>query len=192
MPAATMTSHKRVLGDATNIRREVPDTSPNVAKKRKLNVLSSPANPSRTTHGRINGKPGSSQPKSQFEEEVLEKLSQDITELKEKSSERDQQWARPVLDGFDEKRDTLCFQQIEAEGGTLHGNKPTVRLFGVTEVSGRVEFNAHYTDKLSSIDRADILCCYMSQTSAITCTSPLQFPLPRVTWSPSGHIWKPN
>lgn len=135
MVAAMMTGNKRVLGDATNVRRNVPDISPNVAKKRKLNALSSPANPSKAPNGRPTGKPSSSQPKSQFEEEVLEKLSQDITELKQRSSERDQQWARPPVDDFDEKRDSLCFQQIEAEAGTLHGNKATVRLFGVTEVS---------------------------------------------------------
>ncbi|KAI9793911.1 MAG: DNA-directed DNA polymerase delta [Peltula sp. TS41687] len=133
MVAAMTTGNKRVLGDATNVRSNVPDTSPSAAKKRKLNALSSPARPPRASYGKPNGKPGSSQPKSQFEEEVLEKLSQDITHLKQKSSEKDQQWARPAVDNFDEKRDKLCFQQIEAEAGTLHGNRTTVRLFGVTE-----------------------------------------------------------
>lgn len=76
---------------------------------------------------------GSSQPKSQFEEEVLDKLTQDISGLKQQNSEKDQQWDRPSLDDFDELRDSLCFQQIEAEEGTLHGGKTTVKLFGVTE-----------------------------------------------------------
>lgn len=72
--------------------------------------------------------------KSQFEEQ-LEKLSQDINGLRKQNSENDQQWARPSLDDFNEKTDNLCFQQIEAEEGTLHGGKTTVRLYGVTEVS---------------------------------------------------------
>lgn len=135
MPAAITAPSKRVLGDATNVHRNVLDVSPNVAKRRKIDVQSSPARASRLPNGRAKGKLGSSQPKSQFEEEVLEKLSQDITELKQNNSEKDQQWARPSLDDFDEQRDSLCFQQIEAEGGTLHGTKPTVKLFGVTEVS---------------------------------------------------------
>ena len=65
----------------------------------------------------------------------MEKLTQDIDDLKQKNSERDQQWARPGLDDFDEKTDSLCFQQIEAEEGTLHGGKTVVKLFGVSEVS---------------------------------------------------------
>ena len=77
---------------------------------------------------------GSSQPKSQFEEEVLEKLTQDITGLKQQNAEKDQQWARPPLDDFDENRDSLCFQQIESEEGIFTGGGATVKLFGVTEV----------------------------------------------------------
>lgn len=83
----------------------------------------------------VNGSFNSSQPKSQFESEVLEKLTQDIGDLKKSNSERDQQWRRPSLDGFNPDEDSLCFQQIEAEEGVIHGGKPTVKLFGVTEVS---------------------------------------------------------
>lgn len=82
------------------------------------------------------GKLGSSQPrKSQFEEEVLEKLTQDISGLKENNSEKDQQWERPRLENFEPSRDSICFQQIEAEEGTLHGGRATIKLFGATEVS---------------------------------------------------------
>jgi DNA polymerase delta subunit 1 len=74
-----------------------------------------------------------SQPKSEFEEQ-LEKMSQDISGLKKNNSERDQHWARPSLADFNEGKDSLCFQQIEVEEGTLSGGKQTIRLFGVTEV----------------------------------------------------------
>lgn len=88
--------------------------------------------PPKITNGR---NVGSSQVKSQFEEEVLEKLTQDIHGLKHKNSEKDQQWARPSLDDFNEKTDNICFQQIDAEEGTLHGGRTTIKLFGATEVS---------------------------------------------------------
>ena len=45
---------------------------------------------------------------------------------------------------FDEKADTLCFQQIEAEEGTLYGGKHTIKLFGVTETGHSVLL--HVTD----------------------------------------------
>ncbi len=66
--------------------------------------------------------------------ETLEKLTQDISGLKQNNSEKDQQWDRPGLGDFDENRDALVFQQIEAEEGTLHGGRTTIKLFGVTEV----------------------------------------------------------
>ena len=134
MPAAILPPQKRVLGDSTNIRtnsKVLP--SPSGAKRRKLDIGSSPATKLRAPNG-ARGANGSSQPKSQFEEEVLEKLTQDINGLKQQNSEKDQQWDRPPLDNFDENRDSLCFQQIEVEEGTLHGGKTTVKLFGVTEV----------------------------------------------------------
>lgn len=115
-----------VLADTTNTHQNVLQ-SPTKGKKRR--PISSAA------FKRPNGKQlGSSQPKSQFEEEVLEKLTQDINGLKHKNSERDQQWSRPPLDDFDPRTESLCFQQIESEEGTLHGGKTTIKLFGATEV----------------------------------------------------------
>ena len=120
---------KRVLQDSTNSRRN-QQASP--SKKQKLDSNATPKfkTPAKKAP---NGQPASSQPKSQFEEEVLEKLTQDIGSLKQANSEKDQHWARPSLDDFNEKTDTLCFQQIDAEEGTLHGGAVTVKLFGVTE-----------------------------------------------------------
>jgi len=134
MPAAILKPQKRVLGDSTKAHRNANISSPNSAKKRKLDPQSSPATILKSSQNGVKGKLGSSQPKSQFEEEVLEKLTQDINGLKQKNSEKDQQWERPSLDDFDEGKDSLCFQQIEAEEGSLHGGKTTVKLFGVTEV----------------------------------------------------------
>jgi len=128
-PVAPRATGKRVLQDAPTSRQNLQPISP--SKRRKLNG---------TTTAKDFKKPGqngvgSSQPKSQFEEEVLEKLTQDISGLKQNNSERDQQWSRPSLDGYNDKTDSLCFQQIDAEEGTLHGGKTCVKLFGVTEVS---------------------------------------------------------
>lgn len=136
MPAATLNPSKRVLGDSTQAYRNLNNTlpSPSAPKRRKLDLGSSPIKKPKSSQNGINGKLGSSQPKSQFEEEVLEKLTQDISGLKQNNSEKDQQWERPSLADFDEKRDTLCFQQIEAEEGTLHGGRTCIKLFGVTEV----------------------------------------------------------
>lgn len=129
---------KRVLGDSTKAHTNSNNTpAPSGAKRRKLDNGSSPIKFKGGRNG-VSGKPGSSQPKSQFEEEVLEKLTQDISGLKQKNSERDQQWDRPSLEDFDAQNDNLCFQQIEAEEGTIHGGQTTVRLFGVTEVSLRL------------------------------------------------------
>ncbi|KAL2885889.1 DNA polymerase delta catalytic subunit [Ceratocystis lukuohia] len=81
----------------------------------------------------------SSQPKSEWESD-LEKLSQDISELKQNSAEKDQAWDRAPVPDFDVKTDSLCFQSIEAEEGILlqgeEGSESmhaTVKLFGVTE-----------------------------------------------------------
>ncbi|KAL8939303.1 MAG: hypothetical protein Q9216_003439 [Gyalolechia sp. 2 TL-2023] len=133
MAAATLNPPKRVLGHSTNANcnfNALP--SPSAAKRRKLDVASSPSK-TKLSQNEGSGKLGSSQPKSQFEEDVLEKLTQDITGLKKNNSERDQQWDRPSLDDFDERKDSLTFQQIEAEEGTLHGGRTCVKLFGVTE-----------------------------------------------------------
>jgi hypothetical protein len=129
MFAETIVPQKRVLSDSTN--RNLPASPPDSAKKRKFDSALRAA-VLRSSQNGPKSKFGSSQPKSQFESEVLEKLTQDISGLKQINSEKDQQWDRPSLD-FDAKRDDLCFQQIEAEEGTLHGGT-TIQLFGVTEV----------------------------------------------------------
>ena len=125
---------KRVLGETTNARRNIPSSpAPMSGKKRKLEALSSPVSRFKSSQNGPSGKPGSSQP-SHFESEVLEKMTQDMAGLKKNNSEKDQQWARPPLVDFKPERDNLCFQQIEAKEGTLHGGKATVKFFGVTEV----------------------------------------------------------
>lgn len=127
MPAAKVQDvqpKKRVLVDVPSSRQNVQKDSP--SKRRKLN--------GQPKNFKTPGGPNSSQVKSKFEEEVLEKLTQDLDHLKQHNAEKDQQWARPSLDDFDETRDSLCFQQIEAEEGTLHGGKTCIKLFGVTEV----------------------------------------------------------
>ena len=128
------TSQKRVLTDTTNTHNLLK--SPPSAKKRKLNSSLPNGNihSSQTGPNGVKSKFGSSQPKSQFETEVLEKMTQDINDLKRNNAERDQQWERPPLDDFDEKRHDLTFQQIEIEEGTLHGGKVTLKMFGVSEV----------------------------------------------------------
>lgn len=132
MPEAVAMPHKRVLGDATNNARGVLQ-SPGSIKKRKLDTGPSvKLNSSQNSQRKV---VGSSQPqKSQFEEEVLEKLTQDISGLKDNNSEKDQQWERPPLGEFDPTKENVCFQQIDAEEGTVAGGKTAVRLFGVTEV----------------------------------------------------------
>ena len=169
---------KRVLQDLPASQGNIQPLSP--AKKRKLN--GSPRKAFRDPKG-VNGHAGSSQPKSQFEEEVLEKLTQDMGELKQKNSEKDQQWTRPSLDDFDEKTDSLCFQQIDAEEGTLHGGKTTVKLFGVTEVRRSFVPNSTWLSIWEAI--ADIvyrpatLSFSMSPTSFITFMSLRRSLLPR-------------
>lgn len=134
MPEAVSTPQKRILGDATSNPRSSLNTSAAI-KKRKLEVEASVKANTQSQNG-LRKVPGSSQPqKSQFEEEVLEKLTQDITGLKGSNSERDQQWERPALGDFDPSKENICFQQIDAEEGTIMGGKTAIRLFGVTEVS---------------------------------------------------------
>lgn len=123
------TPAKRVLVETTNTAHNIK-ASPHSAKKRKLD---SPTKFRKAAAG-PKGQLGSSQPKSKFEEEVLEKLSQNIDGLKKNNQEKDQQWARPPVTEFTPGTDSLCFQQIEVEEGTLHGGKAALKLFGVTEV----------------------------------------------------------
>ena len=158
---------KRVLTDTTNTAHNGVKSPPS-AKKRKLNgtpsngrFTSSPAAP-----GGFRSKVGSSQPKSHFETEVLEKMTQDISDLKRSNTERDQQWERPRLSDFDEKKDSLCFQQIEVEEGTLHGGEVTLKLFGVDSVS----CDYYCLCGLCSHLRMGTLFCCTSQTSFITYT----------------------
>ena len=173
-----MMPQKRVLGDSTKAHRNANNTlpSPSAAKRRKLDIGSSPTK-LKLSQKSVNGKLGSSQPKSQFEEEVLEKLTQDVGGLKKKNAEKDQQWERPGLDDFDENKDSLCFQQIEVEEGTLHGGRPAIKLFGVTEVS-IVEYGM---PKCLFRPRLVTRSSYMSQTSSTTYTSPLLCRLPSKT-----------
>ena len=129
---------KRVLTESTKAVHNGVIKSPPMAKKRKFNgnVPRGGFHSSQSDPNGIRSKLGSSQPKSQFETEVLEKMTQDISELKHSNSEKDQQWERPRLNDFDETKDKLCFQQIEVTEGTLHGGKNALKLFGVTEVEG--------------------------------------------------------
>lgn len=142
MPGIVRSNTKRVLADSSKaVQNGVTVKSPQSAKKRKLNGDAPTFSSSQAGPNGVRGKYGSSQPKSQFESEVLEKMTQDIHGLKHTNAEKDQQWQRPGLDDFDEKKDSLCFQQIECEEGTLHGGKVTLKLFGVTQVGkvyGRV------------------------------------------------------
>ncbi|KIW21021.1 hypothetical protein PV08_01600 [Exophiala spinifera] len=143
------TPKRRVLTDATNTHNTLK--SPPSAKKRKLNGNGPSVSFHSSQHGPngIRSKFGSSQPKSHFETEVLEKMTQDITGLKENNAEKDQQWDRPSLDDFDPHRDSLRFQQIEVEEGTLHGGRVTLKLFGVSETGHSILL--HVTDFLHYI-----------------------------------------
>jgi DNA polymerase delta subunit 1 len=127
-----MDPSKRVLADSTNSHRNL-NTMPGTAKRRKLDPGPSPVTPLRGI--KTNDPRSSGQQKSQFEH-TLEKMTQDLNEGKENTAEKDQQWDRPPVKDFDPKTHDLCFQQIEAEEGTLFGGRATVKLFGVTEVWG--------------------------------------------------------
>lgn len=131
MPVAVL-PQKREFGEASNARGNI-SAGPDSFKKRKIEPpTSSPA--AQRFKSSQGPKLGSSQPKSAFESEVLEKLSQDISELKQSNTEKDQSWGRPpVPRDFAPATSKLCFQSIEAEEGTLHGGQATVKLFGVTE-----------------------------------------------------------
>ena len=190
MPVATLPPPKRVLADSTNAHRNIKPQiqSPNAAKRRKIQVASSPSKKLKLSQNSLQH--GSSQPKSQFEEEYLEKLTQDISGLKQQNSEKDQQWDRPSLDDFDENKDSLCFQQIEAEEGTLHGGKTTVKLFGVTEVA-LLPCLPKVLLKLNH-GRPVTLYSFMSPISSITSMSELQSVSSSQTSMASRPTWKLN
>ncbi|KAI1005979.1 hypothetical protein K3495_g2244 [Podosphaera aphanis] len=123
---------KRILGEPEKKRKECPSTLV-ATKKRKLEPYSPESSPS-SAQNVFKKKSSQIQP-SQFETEVLEKMSQDIAGLKKTNSEKDQEWSRPGLGDFNPSTNNLCFQQIECEEGSLSFNTPTVKLFGVTEAS---------------------------------------------------------
>lgn len=134
MPAATL-PQKRVFGEASSARRNI-NATPVSSKKRRLDEVpsSSPAARFVSSQSDGRGKLASSQQKSTFESEVLERMSQDISDLKQSNAEKDQIWDRPpVPREFDAHKDNLCFQAIEAEEGTIAGGHATVKLFGVTD-----------------------------------------------------------
>ncbi|MBE3050522.1 hypothetical protein IMZ48_50125 [Candidatus Bathyarchaeota archaeon] len=130
--AITKLPHKRALTDSTNSHQNIPPTSP-TTKKRKVEPPSSTPRLFPSSQNDPRSKLSSSQPKSAFESDVLEKLSQDASGLRHHNAEKDQVWDRPALGDFNAQRDKLCFQAIETEEGTMPGGKPTIRLFGVTE-----------------------------------------------------------
>jgi DNA polymerase delta subunit 1 len=190
--ATAVLPQKRVFGEASSARRNIP-SSPSSAKKRKLEPFSSPAARFKSSQNGPKGKLGSSQPKSQFESEVLEKLTSDMSGLKKNNSEKDQQWDRPALADFNAKTDTLCFQQIEAEEGTLHGGKATVKLFGVTEVVSLFLMPSDFMYLLIiPRHRPATQSCYMSQTSFIISMLRLPFPLFQKTAKASRHSSRPR
>lgn len=167
MPEATIPPQKRVLGDAANNSNGILKTASSLKKRKLDNEPSVQFTPSSQMARR---NIGSTQPqKSQFEVEVLEKLTQDIGDLKGNNSEKDQQWERPPLGDFDETKENICFQQIDAEEATLMG-KPAIRLFGVTEVN---TFAIRWGFVSNNIHRQDNRSAFMSLALNITSTSPL-------------------
>ncbi|KAK3359223.1 DNA polymerase family B-domain-containing protein [Lasiosphaeria hispida] len=131
--ATTMLPQKRVFGEASSARGNIAAT-PLSSKKRRLEPPSSPAVRLNSSQNGGKGRLASSQAKSTFESEVLERMSQDISGLKHTNSEKDQAWERlPLPSSFDPKKDKLVFQSIEAEEGTVPGGGAAVKLFGVTE-----------------------------------------------------------
>ncbi|KAK3499558.1 DNA polymerase family B-domain-containing protein [Neurospora hispaniola] len=127
---------KRAFGEASSARSNIhnlPAASSDSAKKRRLDDVP-PSSRFRTFKNDGKGRIPSTQPKSAFESEVLERMSQDISDLKQNNSEKDQAWERPPLPAtYNPATDSLCFQSIEAEEGFLHGGQATIKLFGVTE-----------------------------------------------------------
>ena len=168
--ATVRVPQKRILGEATNTRRNIP-SSPASAKKRKLEPLSSPATRFKSSQHGPKGKVGSTQP-SNFESEVLEKMTQDMAGLRKNNSEKDQEWARPSLGSFNAQTDSLCFQQIEAEEGTLNGGRATVKLFGVTEARYSLRFKVRRI--LISCSTGRTIChapCHRLPTLPLHCGS---------------------
>jgi hypothetical protein len=162
----TRTPAKRALADATNNRANVL-ASPRSAKKLKLdNGKGRTGPPVKTTNGSFN----SSQPAPSQFEQTLEKMTQDMETLKENNTEKDQQWRRPPLPAdFNDMSQKLVFQQIEAEEGVLNGGRPTVKLFGVTEVCTA---QRACVSALTVVRRMATPSSSTSQASCTTSTSP--------------------
>lgn len=140
--ASTIVPQKRILGESRNRQNSLSTTSE--AKKRRTDNFSSTPSAFRGSQNGPGNKLGTNQPKSAFESEVLEKLSQDMSNLKQKNAEKDQHWDRPPVEEFVPERDSLVFQSIEAEEGTLHGGRATVKLFGVNDKGNSIML--HVTD----------------------------------------------
>ena len=111
------TPRKRLLRESSNLQNIAE--SP---KRRKANIV----------------KLDSSQGKSVFESDVLEKLNEGLLDSKRLNTEKDQTWERPPLQDLSPNQQSLCFQSIEAEEGTLHGGASTVKLFGITSEGNSV------------------------------------------------------
>ena len=189
MPGAVVQPQKRVLGDSTKTYRNASNLpSPSASKRRKLDAGSTPGKLNVSQKGTA-VKFGSSQPKSQFEEEVLEKLTQDISGLKHKNSEKDQQWDRPGLEEFNKKTQSLCFQQIEVEEGTLNGGRATIKLFGVTEASsylyGRGSVLTNILIRLAILFFCTLLTSFTTFT--LLHLFPFKKPIARATKHSSRH-----
>lgn len=190
MPGAIILPQKRVLGDSTKAHNNASNLpSPSASKRRKLDAGSAPGKLNVSQKGTA-VKFGSSQPKSQFEEEVLEKLTQGISGLKHKNSEKDQQWDRPGLADFNEKTDSLCFQQIEVEEGTLNGGRATIKLFGVTEAS--IYLCGRDFVLTNILIRLAILFFCTLPTSSTTFTSLLLFPFKKQIARATNHSLRHN
>lgn len=190
MPGAIILPQKRVLGDSTKAHNNASNLpSPTASKRRKLDAVSAPGKLNASQKGTA-VKFGSSQPKSQFEEEVLEKLTQGISGLKHKNSEKDQQWDRPGLADFNEKTDSLCFQQIEVEEGTLNGGRATIKLFGVTEAS--IYLCGRDIVLTNILIRPAILFFCTLPTSSTTFTSLLLFPFKKQIARATNHSLRHN
>lgn len=136
-----MPPKKRILGEASSARHNIAAPPAGLKKQKTEHVSSSPAPRFSASQG---PRFASSQVKSSFEADVLEKISQEISDRKQNSAEKDQAWARPpVPEDFHPGTSSLCFQQIDAEEGTLHGGIPTVKLFGVTQEGNSVMLHVH-------------------------------------------------
>ena len=133
MPGRVASAQKRALTDSTSNNNVLK--SPPSAKMSNL-IGDGPSvyfSSWQLVSSSFKNKMASSQPKSQFETEVLEKMTQDISGLKQSNAEKDQQWERPSLSGFDSRKDVLRFQAIDLEVGTLQGGKVAIKMFGVSE-----------------------------------------------------------